>query len=380
MSRSNPRVLHVLEALEGGTARHVIDVVTHAERSHHIVVVPRTRVGSLTDETAIDRLDAAGAQVQVLTMHRTPWAPANVTALAKLRRMIRRELPDVVHGHSSIGGLLARMATTHTGIPTVYTPNAIAPSRKGIVVERLLGWRTDRLIAVSPSEAELVLKLRISDSQRIVVIPNGIEPALPPPPISLRSELGLSPTTPLVGTIARLAPQKDPETFVAACALVAELVRRAHFVMIGDGELGPQVDRAIDQAGLRPQFHRIPTLDGAAGVLGELDVFALSSRFEGAPYAPLEAMRANTAVVLPAVVGCRDTVEHGVSGILVPPGDPTALGMAIADLLQHPDTRARIAAAGRARVHTSFSASVMGATLDQLYASLTVARRDRTRR
>ncbi len=361
------RVLHVLEALEGGTARHLVDVATHTRGVRHVTVVPPRRVGGLTDETALPRLRSVDADVRLIEMHRAPWSPANLRALGALRALIRRERPDVVHGHSSIGGLLARLAATGTGIPTVYTPNGITQSRAGRLVERQLRSRTDVIVAVSESEADLARRLGLVGRGRVVVIPNGIELATPPSPVDLRAHLQLPVGAPLVGTIARLVPQKAPEDFVAACAVVGHLVPDARFVLIGSGDLASEVDAAIARSGLHGRLHRIPTLVGAAGVLGQLDVFALSSRFEGGPYAPLEAMRAGVAVVLTEVVGSRDTVEHGVSGLVVPAGDPEALGRAVAELLQDPDRRQALAAAGQARVADRFDIRAMGTALDDLY-------------
>jgi len=371
-----PRVLHVLEALEGGTSRHLIDVVTHATGSDHTVAVPPRRVGGETDEQALPRLRAAGVDLRLVRMHRTPWSPANAIALVRLRGLIGGVRPDVVHGHSSIGGLLARLAATGTGVPTVYTPNGITPVRAGLLVERALRRRTNVLVAVSASEAELALDRGLIGRREVVVIPNGIEVDLPPAPLDLRAHLGIDPATPLVGTIARLVPQKAPEDFVAACDILARFVPEVHFVMIGGGELETDVDAAVQRAGLGPRFSRIEALPGAAGVLGQLDVFALSSRFEGGPYSPLEAMRAGTPVVLTAVVGSRDTVEDGDSGLVVPPGDPLALAEAVAGLLRDPDRRRRMGRAGRARVAARFDVRMMGATLDALYDEL---RRPRVR-
>jgi glycosyltransferase involved in cell wall biosynthesis len=361
-------VLHVLEAIEGGTSRHVIDVVTHAAGTDHTVVVPPRRVGGETDEGAVPALRAAGAGIELLTMHRTPWSRANGPALVRLRRIIRQVGPDVVHGHSSIGGVLARVAATGTGIPTVYTPNGITPVRLGLVVERALARRTDRFVAVSTSEAELARRLNLA--RHVVVIPNGVDLTPPPVPLQLREHLGLPPDVPLVGTIARLVPQKAPEVFVAACARIGAADPDVRFVLIGTGELEAELDRAVAGSGVADRFTRLPVLPGAAGVLDQLDVFALSSRFEGGPYAPLEAMRAGTPVVLTEVVGSRDTVEHGVSGLIVPPEDPDALAGAVLGLLRDPDRRRRMGQAGQDRVAARFDVRAMGRALDELYAGL----------
>lgn len=361
------RVLHVLEALGGGTSRHLIDVVTYATQTDHIVAVPSRRVGGLSDDTAITNFKGAGAGICTLEMRRTPWSPRNAAAVLHLKRLIRAERPDIVHAHSSIGGLVARLGTWGSGIPTIYTPNGITQVRAGILVERLLRRRTAKLIAVSSSEADVARRLRVADEHHLVVIPNGIALEVPAPGADLRDMLGITPETPLVGTVSRLVPQKAPEDFVAACAQVARAVPDTHFVLIGTGELEARVDAAVDKADLRARFHHISVLPEAASVLGQLDVFALSSRFEGGPYAPLEAMRAGVPVVLTAVAGSIDVVEHDVSGILVRPGAPEELAQAVTELLLDPVRRARLGAAGQHRVATHFDVRDMAAALDELY-------------
>lgn len=364
-----PRVLHVLEALEGGTARHLVDIARHATAADHEVVVPPRRVGGATDAAAIDRLRRAGATVHLLPMRRAPWSPRNAESVARLARLLRSQRPDIVHGHSSIGGMLARLAAVGLDVPRVYTPNGITQVRAGITVERALRALTERLVAVSPSEGALALELGLIDDARLVVVPNGIE-LDEPAPVDLRAQLGIPDGTPLVGTIARLVAQKAPEDFVDACAVVAPRHPAAHFVLVGDGPLARAVDERVQQRGLGGRFHRVRALPGASGALGALDVFTLSSRFEGGPYAPLEAMRAGTPVVLTDVVGNRDAVEHGVSGVVVPPADPSALGGAISDLLDDAARRSCMARAGRARLREQFDVRAMGARLNELYAEL----------
>jgi glycosyltransferase involved in cell wall biosynthesis len=367
---TEPVVLHVLEALEGGTARHLVDVATHATASRHHVVVPERRVGGLTDETALPRLRAAGATVHHLAMHRAPWSPANAAALARLRRLVRELRPDVVHGHSSIGGLLARLAADRGRTPVVYTANGITQVRAGRLVERGLRRRTSAFVATSDSEAEEARRLGLDRAGRVVVIPNGIPLDPPPTSLDLRAALGVPASAPLVGSISRLVPQKAPEDLVAALAVVLVRVPAAHAVVIGDGELAAAYEAAVDASGARDRLHRIAALPDAGGVLDQLDVFVLASRFEGGPYSPLEAMRAGTPVVLTDVVGNRDAVEHGVSGLLVPPARADALGEAVVALLGDDAERARLGAAGRARVAERFDVARMGAALDELYREL----------
>lgn len=365
------RVLHVLEALEGGTARHLVDLVRHAHGVEHHAAVPAARTSGVTDHLAVDRIREAGGTVHIVAMDRRPIRPGNVAAQRALRRLILDTTARVVHGHSSIGGALARAATVGTRVPVVYTPNGLATGRTALAVEHLLGRRTTALIAVSESEAELVRRLRLVDGRRLHVVPNGIElehaPTLDPP---LRARLGIDATTPLVGTVARLVPQKAPELFVQACARVAAARPEARFVLVGAGPLRPELERAVAAADLGGRFHHIPELPGAAGALGELDVFVLHSRFEGGPYTVLEAMRAGVPVVVSDVVGNRDAVVPEVTGSVVPLGDVDATARAVLHLLDEPASAAALVEAARARLAERFDVRRMGEETVAVYRAV----------
>jgi len=367
-----PVVLHVLEALEGGTARHVLDVVRHVDGVDHHVAIPSARVGGVTDRQATPRLRDAGATVHVVEMRRTPVTATNARAAQTLRRLVQQARVDIVHGHSSIGGALARLVATTTRRPCVYTPNGLAPSGAAIRVERVLARRTDKIIAVSPSEAELLTRLRIGSSDRITVIPNGVTLDAPAPSNvpDLRPLLGIPAAAPLVGTVARLIPQKAPERFVALAADVHRRYGDTHFVLIGDGPQRDDVAHLVRAAALDDRLHLVAELPDAGAALGQLDVFVLASRFEGGPYAPLEAMRAGTPVVLTDVVGNRDVVEPGRSGFLVSEEDHGALADTVLDLLLDPDLRAAVGTAGTERVRAQFDLTKTGPALGAVYGSL----------
>ncbi len=362
-------VLQVLEALEGGTARHLVDLVRHAGGVRHEVVVPAERSAGVTDHDAVPAMAAAGATVHHLPMRRTPGEPANAVALVQLARLARRLQPDVVHAHSSLGGTLARVATWRA--PIVYTPHAMTTSRAYLAVERTLGRRAARVIAVSGSEGDLLCALGLVPPHRVVVIPNGID-LVPPAPDGreLRTLLGLPPATPLIGTVARLVPQKAPERFVAACGEVARRRPDVHFVLIGSGPLQGELDREVARLGLGPRFHQLPSLTDAAGVLGQLDVVTLLSRFEGGPYLPLEAMRAGTPVIVSDVTGNRDVVEDGVSGFVVGPGDAAATADRAVGLLERTGPRQAMVEAARRRLAERHDVRDMGRRTAELYRAV----------
>src|SRR5581483_2306582 len=170
-----PVVLHVLEAVGGGTARHLLDIVRHTPEFEHHVAVPSRRVGGLNDEHAAERMREAGAQVHIVEMRRAPVTGRNARALLALLRLVHTHDVDIVHGHSSVGGALARLAAARTGRSCVYTANGLATGRCALAIERRLARLTSRIVAVSASEAQLLHRRSIAPLERISVIPNGIE-------------------------------------------------------------------------------------------------------------------------------------------------------------------------------------------------------------
>lgn len=367
---ADPIVLHVVEAVEAGVLRHVADLVASVPAQHH-AAMPTVRRGGRTDAELVSRIRAAGATVHPLRLTRSPVTPSNAWATARLRRLVGRLRPDVVHLHSSIAGAVGRVALLgHRRVPIVYTPNGVSPSRVARAVERWLGTHADAIVAVSASEQRLIHDLRWCAPERVHVIPNGIEPspAAADGP-GLRQRLGLGPDDLLIGAVGRLADQKAPEVMLEAWGQVLAARPDVTAAWMGDGVLRAEADALAARVG-DGRLHLLGHVPGAGALVGELDLLCLASRFEGLPYAPLEAMRAGVAVVGTDVVGTRDVLEHDRTGLLVPPDDPTALAEAILELLADPDRRHRLAAAGRAEQQARFSLAGMAAAVSALYASL----------
>jgi glycosyltransferase involved in cell wall biosynthesis len=383
-------VVHVLEALEGGTAHHVRDLVTHVDSVTHHVVVPPVRVGGVTDEGAAEAMAAVGAEVHRMDMRRTPASVANATAVVALRRLIKRVGADVVHGHSAVGGALARLSATspvgRTGPGRrrprrIYTPNGIYPGAPAAAVERSLGALTDHLVAVSESEGRIVAARGIVPADRVSVIHNGIDLSVidlsddgidagprhngPGP---LRTRLGLPLEAPVVGFVGRLAAQKNPALLVHAAAQLAGEHPDLHTVLMGDGPLAPGLRGQIQQLSLTDCVHLSGHQRRAASVMAALNLLVLPSEYEGCPYAPLEAMRAGVPVVASDVVGNRDVVLHSRTGLLFPPGDASLLAAAISLVLGDPVLGTRLTDAARDRLAADFDVQAMARATAALYA------------
>ncbi len=372
----NPTALHVLEAFAGGTEHHLQDLVRHVEDYDHVIAVPSVHKGHSTAR-AIRLARDHGARVVMLEMSRSRRAYRSLSAIAHLGVVIRRVRPDVIHGHSSIGGAVARLAGWTAPIPIVYTPHGVSRSGWAVNIERVLASRADRVIAVSESERRFLLRHRLAAPDRVRVIPNGIDLDAPAPPRpGLRETLGVASDVPLVGCIGRLTWQKAPEVFVAACAHAHAAVPEAHFVLIGSGPLRARVLEAVAEHGLGPNFHLLPALPNAGAAVAELDLFVLPSRFEGGPYTPLEAMRGQTPVLVSDAAGNRDAVTHGVNGLVVAREDVRALGDWIITILRDPRLSESLVRGALDRLDR-FDVQGMARATSELYDELVMQRSGR---
>lgn len=383
-----PRVMMVMEATIGGTKRHLheLSVGLHARGWHVEVACPRVRAEAHGDTSFWDDLSVAGIPLRPLPMERKVASRVNVEAIGTLARMIREASPriDVVHAHSAIGGAVARLAVLVAGLwgcrpAVVYTPHGFAfldgsPARRRgfLAVERILGLTTDRVIGVSPTEAEVAWLRRVVPRERAVAIPNGIDPATMPTSadgVRARAEEGWD-TSPVVMTVARMTPQKDPSTWLRVAARIAASRSDVRFVWVWGGETAQEVRDEAHRLGIADRVDFVGYRPDARRLVAGANVFLLTSRFEGLPYSLIEALAVGVPVVATDVTGTRDVVRHGVTGLLSPAGDVEGLASHVLSMLRDPKRAAALATAGREDVVQRFSIDTMVEATARVYRTV----------
>ena len=183
---------------------------------------------------------------------------------------------------------------------------------------------------------------------------------------ALRDLLGVSPDTPVVGTVAALTPEKDAPVFVEACARVARALPGVHFVHVGGGTARQRAGLlALAGAnGLGTRLHALGFRDDALRLLGGFDVFAFASRWEGLGSSLLQAQLRGVPAVSTRAGGTPEVIEHGRTGLLVDVGDAAGLARGVERLLREPALARRLAAAGRAHARAFSVARMAADTLD----------------
>lgn len=365
------RILHVIEAVEGGAGLHVRHLASRQTERGHVVAVagPLQSSPRRVDPQFQAALDAAGVERHEIAFRRMPIAPANAVGVWKLVRIARRFRPDVIHTHNTVGGLFGRLVAGTLRMPAVHTQNGswfAGPDGGSVAVaaraiERLVAPFTSAVISVSEGEADVYRTVHRPD--RVVVIPNGI-PVGDEPPAPF-------PDPPVVAFVARFQPPKDPVAAVRIMAAARRVRPDTTALLVGYGEMEPEVRAAI--AALDPGIELRPDLSGAEAVAGAT-VTLLCTHREGLPYVPLEAMERSRPVVGSDVVGVRDVIVDGETGYLVPPDDDEAGTAAVVRLLADPALARKLGAAGRERIVARFSVEAMVAAVDDVYARVVAAR------
>jgi glycosyltransferase involved in cell wall biosynthesis len=288
-----------------------------------------------------------------------PWT------VLRLRQLIARERVDILHPQSGHTIALAALAAAGTRARIVFARRTTFPVR-GNIGTRLKYSRADRIISVSGAGVDALVGSGV-DASRIDVIPSGIplgELAEPASREALAS-FGVPEGAPLAVMVGALTDVKDPITFVRAVAVAKRRVPRLQALLVGEGHLRGVVEAEVRALELTNVVHLTGFRDDHDSFIAAGDVAALSSKMEGTPGVLLDALALGRPIASTAAGGLPEIVEHGVTGLLTPVGDPDLLGGSIARLLLDRSLAARMSDAARARAR-DFSIDV---TVDRTIAA-----------
>lgn len=334
-SAQSMRILLVVECSGGGTGRHVLDLAEGLiERGCDVHMIYSTgRIDRLFEQRLAG---LRGLRRRIIDMRTGPH-PSDFSAVKAIRRYLREEGPfDAIHGHSSKGGALARLAVMGTGVPAFYTLHGLIMMDPGLprwkwllylTIELGLSLRTARIIAVSPEESRAAKRLGLGRS-RVITIPNGVGQPELTPRADARRTMGVSDDALVIGFVGRLVDQKAPDVLLAAFASTANVAPHARLAMVGAGPLGDELRALAARLGVSDKIIWLGERD-ARGVLAGFDIFALSSRKEGLPYVVLEAMAAGLPVVATTSAGVEILVKPGVNGYVAMTGDASSFAQGL---------------------------------------------------
>ena len=295
------------------------------------------------------------------------------TTLIGLCRLIRQERIRLLHLHGDGATTFGRLAGWITGVPAIVHYHDTADRLPWYVhwVDRLLGPRTAKAVAISDSVAEACRRVRHLKPEQITVIPNGIEedwfsPADSAELARIRSSFGIRARARVIGSVTRFRWEKDVPTFIQALAdpLLSDV--DCHAVIVGEGPEKALIEQKIHALGLQARVHLAGYQPNVRPFLAAMEVVVFSSVTEGFGLALLEAMGMRRPVVVTAIGGMRELVQHEQNGLVVPARDSKAMALAIRRLLDDPTLAQRLAAAAGSATQ-NFSRSKHVCAIEKLY-------------
>ena len=299
--------------------------------------------------------------------------------LKEISAVLREHKIDILHTHGGIAGLYGRYAARSAEIPVVvHTLHGIHYLHyrnillryASVLLEKLFSRTTDALIFVGSSDLQRGKRLKLAAEEKMFLIHNGVEFPLAPGQGCTKAEdtawlkaLG----SPIVGTIARLHRQKGIAYLLQAAPRIERIFPEFRIVIIGNGPLRLKLERMAQRLKLSKIVHFLGERDDAISLLSCFDVFVLPSLWEGLPFVLIEAAIQQRPIVATEVDGVPEIIEHGRTGLLVPPKDPEALAEAVIRLLHDMSLATDISAEAARVVPSRFPLSEMVEKTQALY-------------
>lgn len=290
---------------------------------------------------------------------------------------------DIIHTHSSKAGILHRIAAKLAGIPIIvhtihgWSFNCKMPSWKRklyIVLERFTAKLTTKLIAVTQFDIEKGLKERIGNRNQYCKIHSAIEIERyekPEKPVSdIKVELGIESDKVIIGTVSRMDEQKAPLDFMRAAQKIIQEYDNVQFLFIGDGPLKSEVMQFISENNLQHIILTPGLRYDVPNMLAVMDIFILTSLWEGLPRVFSQAMAARKPIIATRVDGAPEIICSGENGFLVDPGDIDSMCGRIETLLINQELCKKFSENGYERISPDFDVNHMIRQLEELYIDL----------
>jgi glycosyltransferase involved in cell wall biosynthesis len=375
-------ILYVITQLElGGAQKQLLSLISQVDRNRYNLFLFTAREGLLVEE-ALSIKDLSLQRSRHLRRSIHPWQ--DVLAIMEIARFIKKNKIDMVHTHSSKAGILGRWAGALTKtkiiIHTVHGwsfndfQNSLL-KKFYMALERFSAKFSDKIIVVSNHDRGKGLAHQIGADNKYVLVRYGIDRVqFGARDSSIRKELGISDDAPVIGTIACFKPQKALEDFVQLAFLTKQALPQARFLITGDGILREKIEKLIAKFNLAPQVILAGWRRDIPRILSAMDVFVLTSLWEGLPISVLEAMASRVPVVATDTGGVSEVIAERETGFLVPCHDVPSMLKKTTDLLRDDSLKERVAQRAKQYIDEKFDTRAMVKAHEDLYQELIEAK------
>lgn len=317
----------------------------------------------------------------VLPFERSPFKKGNLEAYRQLKALLDREHYDIIHCHTPMGGVIARLAAgsaRNKGTKVLYTAHGFhfydgAPLINWLLyypVERILSRRTDLLLTMNGEDHRRAQTFHAKRTEMV----NGVgidlsrfAEATAEQKAEVRRELGLKESDIFAFTVGNVIPRKNQSVLIRAAKELND--PRFHLFIAGDGPLEPELKALAKDLGIENQVHLLGFRRDVYRLSSAADLFLFSSRQEGLSVSVMEAMACGLPIVASAIRGNTDLIDPGKGGFLVEPDDAAGFADSIRRLLQQPGIRLDMKRYNLEKIR-KYSIEAVTAQMARLYESV----------
>jgi glycosyltransferase involved in cell wall biosynthesis len=266
------------------------------------------------------------------------------------------------------------------GIAIVRTRHLSVPLRRNPFASLVYSKLCDRIVTTGETIRQLLIRAAGVKPSKVISVPTGVDleqfDPLRGDGEAVRKELGIAKDIPLIGMVAVLRSWKGHRLFLEAVPLVLEKVPQARFLIVGDGPQEGNIQRWIEEMGLKEMVVMTGHREDIPEVLAALDVVvSASTAAEGVPQVLVQALAMKKPVVATDVGGVGEIIRDRETGLLVPPGNPKALAEAALAILSNPEVANALGRQGRELVERSYRLEKMLDHIEAVYQDLIAPRR-----
>ena len=388
-----PKILRIINRFNlGGPTYNVAYLTKHLAPEFETVLIGGEK--DEQEESSLHILEGMDLQVELIPeMRRAISWQDDWHAFKKLRSIIRKHKPDIVHTHASKAGTLGRLAAWMEGVPVIvhtfhgHVFHSYFGSFKTAAykwIERFLALLSTRIIAISQGQKEELCRVhRIASERKAVVIPLGFDlkkfsENQESKRVQFREKWGLQPQEVAIGIIGRLVPIKNHEFLLEAIAkLKSETTAPFRLLIVGDGELRQSLEMRCLDLGLSISSESKPGeviftswITEVDKVVAGIDIAVLTSLNEGTPVSLIEAQAGGLPVVSTKVGGIHHVVLEDITGFLLEKGDLNTLIRHLKILVESPTLRKEMGEKGKLYVEKQFHYTRLVEETRHLYRQL----------
>lgn len=316
MKQDKIKVLHILQSA-GGVANYLKDFLNYIDSSKYDNIVIASK-----DYQEKEEIIRKCNKIFFLDMVREISLKNDILAIKEMRKIIKREQPDIVYLHSSKAGALGRIALLfNRKIKIIYNAhgwyfNADIGKKRLLyqVIEKILAYRANKIIAISKSEYDSAFKKQICKENKLCLIENGIDTNAYQDYEKYREDMRklhkIEKDAIVVGIVGRLSEQKDPITSIKAAVQIIQENRKIYFMFVGDGELKEKVIQYAKEQKIDNNIIITGWVKEVKPYIATFDIALLPSKWEGFGLAILEYMICKKPIITTKIGGIANILEE----------------------------------------------------------------------